>query len=720
MLDNFSNYFKFEPLVRTGNLTLYTEEINHSNWKEYYYGCYNIMRDGIETTFIQKSKVDIVFPDGMQCKLTIPDLYFNLIMWYMIIEANRTVDSEHLFFDENITKDSIKNYVDTNFILPNRETIDFTLMNNIIDDTLHRYMDIDEFSLFLGSTVNLEDFVNLSIASPRFNEIMHADLTGVPIEKVKDYGMELTYEAIDIIKNSANIMGYEHCLADSFRSKEGTNIKQFKEFAVSIGSKPDGKGGAYPVAVNNSYLNGGLNQIMYQFIDSSASRFAQIIAKNNVGDSGNFARILGLNSIDSILNEDSEYSCQTKNFLEVNITSVEVLKKFKDRWYRIDKHGIERCLTGRETWLIGHTIYLRSPIFCESAAKGNGICFRCYGKLAFINRYINVGKMAAELITAIFTQTRLSAKHLLETMIKEYIWNQHFYTFMNVDANLILLNPEFGMSLEWNLMIHKDDIILENDEDYDKSDYDEDSINRSSDDDEEEESANDDTNYNEYITQFYVKNSNTGEMYKICGEEEPYRLYISNSLNSLIRKAAVPTEDGYISLSFDDIQDTGLFFIKIENNDLGKSLDDIKNLMDKQDVTSSHTIHSLTQAIIDAVIEGRIGVQMIHFEILLMNQVRSVSTNLKRPEWQYEDEPYVILTLKKALTDNPSIVISLLYQNLGHTLYYPLSFQKNAPSFMDVFFMRQPQNFMDDDSNLISTEVKPTMRTPVMRMRRGK
>ena len=719
VLTNVENYGPFRELIETGSLIIYTNNINKETWKSYYDGCLNVMKDGIETDFVKKTKVNIIFPDNLQCRLTLLDLYFNIIMWYMFICIDKPIESKHLFFDKAITGGTIKKYIDENFIIPNREYVNLKLMNNIIDDTLHRYMDIDMFSMFIGSTVNLEDFVELSIKSPRFNELMHADLSDVSIENVKDAGMELTYEAIDIIDKSKEIMGYEHCLADSFRSKEGTNIKQFKEFAINIGSKPDGQGGAFPVGVNNSYLNGGLNQIMYEFIDSSASRYAQIIAKNNVGESGNFARILGLNSIDTVLRSDAEYACNTKNFLKINITSNELLKRYADRWYRMSPNGVEKLCTGRETWLIGHTVYFRSPEFCASAASGNGVCFRCYGMLAYINRNVNIGKMAAELFSSKTTQRRLSAKHLLETKIKQFTWNENFYKFINVASNLLTLNTDYANEIGWNLLIHTDDIILENDEDYEKPEYDEDNISDSNFEDDadndEQDLDIDDTNYNEYVTKFYVT-SPEGERFEIRGESEEYRMYISNALNTLIRRSIGKLDDGFIVLDFDTIQDTALFFIKLENNDLGKSLDNISHLMDKQSVTSTYDAHSLTQAILEETIEGDINVQAVHFEIMLMNQIRSIYSNIKKPQWEYENEPYKILTLKKSLRDNPSVAVSLMYQHLSHTLYYPLTFQKTAPSFMDVFFMKQPQNFMEDNSSLIDTEVKPKKRNPIMRI----
>ena len=56
------------------------------------------------------------------------------------------------------------------------------------------------------------------------------------------------------------------------------------------------------------------------------------------------------------------------------------------------------------------------------------------------------------------------------------------------------------------------------------------------------------------------------------------------------------------------------------------------------------------------------------------------------------------------MTNNPSVIISLLYKDLHKVLYNPLTFTKNAPSFFDLFFCEQPQLYMDE--SLYVTEVK--------------
>ena len=121
---------------------------------------------------------------------------------------------------------------------------------------------------------------------------------------IKDEGMKITDAAIKIIKNSKKIIGYEHGLTNSFKASEAINPRQYKEVHFNIGTKPTSDGSVYPYIINKSFSKGGVNDPLSYFIESSGARLAQILSKTNVGDSGDFARLLGLNNIDSIINPE--------------------------------------------------------------------------------------------------------------------------------------------------------------------------------------------------------------------------------------------------------------------------------------------------------------------------------------------------------------------------------------------------------------------------------
>ena len=172
------------------------------------------------------------------------------------------------------------------------------------------------------------------------------------------------------------------------------------------------------------------NPIDY-IVEAAKARKAQMLSHQNVALSGAFARILGLNNMDDRLHPDPNYVCNSKHFVKIKIKNRRSLSMYKNRNYRFKENGIEYQIPPdpdmQNEELIGQEILVRSPITCASRARGEGICHRCYGGLAKTNYDINIGKIAAELMSSELTQRMLSAKHLLETYIKTLKWAKAFY-----------------------------------------------------------------------------------------------------------------------------------------------------------------------------------------------------------------------------------------------------------------------------------------------------
>ena len=245
-LENLNNYYMYQELALTGRITVNVNSINKSNWKEHFEGICNILSDAIETDFVQNMIITVQFNDGIDLDLSIFDYFNQIVMWYIMICTNTPIISEYLFwgipsdFDmacrelywsEEITQNTIKSYIDTFFLDVYRTNFDNVFLNNIIDDTLFSFLFIDKFALYLMNTLNHLDTIELMKNNSRFNDLLHLDLSGVPVEEIKTRGLEATREAINIIKNS------DHCLSYSFKAKEGTSEKQFKEVYIHVGNK---------------------------------------------------------------------------------------------------------------------------------------------------------------------------------------------------------------------------------------------------------------------------------------------------------------------------------------------------------------------------------------------------------------------------------------------------------------------------------------------------
>lgn len=710
MLNNYQNYYMFADLVRTGRFYLRTSNITSSNWQEYYDGILNILKDNIETEEIKGFIITVDFGNNDVVDLTIFDLYFNIIMWYLVVKSGITLDARALFCPKIINRKCIKKYFDKYIpIIVERfshiykhdvKRITISL-NNIIDDTLSKFSDVDSFSFFLANTINLKDTVDLMNNIPEFNDLVHTSLINEKIEDVKDIGMEKADRSIEIIKNAKSILGYDHCLKNSFETGEGVSPRQYKEFAIHIGSKPDGTGGVHPHIIDRSYLMGGLQHVADQFVDSASSRVAQIIVKHNTSSSGNFARIMGINNIDTVLNTDLDYKCNTHNPIVITIDNSKILSMLTGRYYRTNPDGIDYLIHPEDTFLIGKTIYLFSPMTCASAAHGHGICKRCYGELAYINSNLKVGKFAVEQLTSQTTQKQLSAKHLLETMIEKINWNDNFNKFFYVDnVNMIYIND----NIDAGHIIIDPNSIMDNTENTESDSDEEDNM---------ESSFSDSSQFTNYITSFIFEDTN-GKKYDIHSENMTEMFFSEDFIDYL--KGLSLASDRMYHIDIEDLinalNDNALFYIQIINNDIDKNLKDIESLINKKDELIGLDKDSLLKKFINLIIKGKITIQSVHLECMLMNQIRSVHSKLELPEWEHDNEEYQILSLDQSLTNNPSVIISLLYKNLKSTLTNPITYAKNESSRMDMFFMVQPQEFL---SNEVKAPKKPEFITPIFK-----
>lgn len=665
MLTNYDMYGPYEEAAKNGSMELDTKVINKDNLDEHFMYVLNLFRDGIETDEMRTMRINVLFADGIRVPLCVQDYWFNLMFWNFAVDVDQPITSQYLFYGD-ITKKYIKEYIDNNFIRRFRTQIPSIKINNIIDNCLNKFKYINEFSLYLANTVNLEDTLDMMRTDPKINDIMHLDLTGVSLADVKSEGMKATNVMINKIKESP-----DHCLKDSFIAQEAINPKQFKEVQVSIGSKPDGRGGVFPYVVNNSFLNGGVSNPASYMIDSSTGRTAQILTKMNVGTSGSFARLLGINNTDTDLNPDPNYSCHTRNYEKVFIKDKTWLEIYDMRYYKFRPDGPQYLLdAARDKNLIGQILYFRSPMTCESLSEGTGICRFCYGDLYFINRDINPGMIASEQLSSKYTQILLSAKHLLESMVVKMNWSKGFSDYFVVNMNTIALIEDKDYSDTY--MIINPDYIEEEDED------------------------DDDLEYNQYLTSFSVLTKSGKELSIHTADDDP--IYITDDLTKILTSKKVQTDkDGRYIIPMDKMIDIpAIFMIHVQNKELARTLDKTKHILNKSQETSKYDRDSILTELITTNLEGGIKLNAVHLEVLLANQIRNATDILDKPDWSIPNAKYQILTLGSALTNNPSITVSLEYQRIASTLVKPISGKKTKPSKYDPFFKLQPQDIMNN------------------------
>ena len=667
MLQNLENYGIYKELVQNGYQIVHTKDLNNDNIDIHFQWIINILSDGIEKEEVHNMKIHVVFPDD-EIDLYIIQYMYNLMFWTLIVCANQPIMSYHLFFEKVITKGKIKEYVDNFFIRKNLSTMDLISLNQNIDRCIGKFRDLENFQMYLCNTLDFKDMTDFMTEYPEFNNIIHTNIEGVPMEDVKEEGMKATSKMIEYITKADR----DHSLKYPFIAKEGINVKQFKEVAVNIGTKPNGQGGVFPHPIKTSFINGGLQTVEDIIVDSSIGRIAQILQKQNVGQSGAFARRLGLNNQDSRLHHDPEYICDTKNFEKVTIKNKDILEMYDMRYYRFTPNGVEHRLDcTKDQVLIGQTLLFRSPMTCASAARGHGVCYRCYGDLAYANRNINIGQIAAELLSSIYTQTLLSAKHLLESAIIKMEWVPEFFDFFAVEFDQIILKDNMDYS---KMKIILDDII---DDDSDEDDEDGAEMSEST-----------------YVYSFIVKTGNGSEYTIRTNNSDP--IYLHNDLVELMNNEDCD-EDGVYEIEMEKLRDMSIFIIDIQNDELSKVMKQVKNLIDNKTTIKSHNRNSILETFIDTNLSGHIKINAVHFEILLMNQIRSANDILELPDWSNPDEPYQIIALGNALTDNLSVTVRLQSPKLKRNLNHPSNKRLYKPSNMDLFYAEQPQEFINKE-----------------------
>lgn len=681
------NYGMYKTLVNENYQTIFTKDLNKNNINDHYNMILNIIKDCIEQDEFKRAVVNVVFTDNIDVDLCIVDYLYNLTFWALPLWIDNKLSSYYLFYSEDIHSSDIKAYIDNKFVEDNRNKIDNKTINNLIYDCLHKLKPVDEFSEYLANTSCLEDSIKLMNENKEIYDIIHLDISDVPLDKVKEKGMEATYRFKEIIENS------DHCQRDYFRSGEGLNIKQVKEATINEGTKPSGSGKAYPYAINKNLLTGLGKDPVSWFIEESIGRSAQLIIHDNVSDSGSFARLLGLNNLDSYLCDDPSYVCNTENPLNITIDSLDMFKLFQTgRYFQFTPNGIEYKISKKGIFetstvakrrlpienLIGTPIYLRSPMTCSSLSDEIGVCYKCYGDLAYTNRDINIGKIAAEEETSQVTQKMLSAKHILEGDLEQIEFNTFFKDYFELDRNILKLRTDIDIR-NTKLIIDASKIELE---DYSA----ESAINSSS---------------LEYVTKIHIKNDN-GEEIPIYSKSKNNKLYITSELNYLIRYKSKKIDKSKLYINGKDLADAPLFSIEIANKDISTILYGITKTINGPASIKNKTKEEWLTDLLHTMIKGKLHVSSIHAEMILANQLRNPDNIFKKPSWQYPNEPYKMLTLHQALSENPSVTISLSYQGIALQLYNPLTYRKSAPSFMDLFFMKKPQDYINN-SHIINS-----------------
>lgn len=703
--ENMANYGPYSCIVENHTIDINARNINDANIDDHINYVFNLFADGINLDEIQSSIVRVTLADKKDRTInyTLEDYLLQLIFWKLPASIHEPLTTETIFWNRRITTGYISSYVNHIFIKKyidriKRENIQMNIdllinMNININETFETFKKFTAFQMYLNSTLCLEDTLDFMNKYPEFNDSMHLRLAGTPLSEVHKLGMDAANLQVKYITAPES----DHCLKVFFQSGECLNTKQYKEVQAHVGPKPNGEGGIFPAQIDASYLNGGLNNPEAYVIDASASRVAQILSHENVGKSGDFARILELNSMDTKLYPDSRYKCDTKHTITRYIKDQKTLDILNGRYYKFHKiysnansNDPDKVIDAeKDRDLIGKTIELYSPMTCASRSRGEGICYRCYGDLAYTNFNINVGVIATEMVSSKYTQRQLSAKHLLEAHVKELKWNNPIEDIFMINFNTITCYDTM-QTTEYAQRYANCKLII-NTADFDYED------------------ENDDLEYNAFVTSFAVEGNGIVTEYHT---EQNDMIYLSNDLNDILAtklkaikyRGMGTDEDVSIEIPMSELVDLDeLFLFHIGNDELSRIVTNAKALLNKSTITGTLNKDQILEQFCDVNLSGGFNMSSIHYEVILANQMRDADDELEYPDWTNASTKYQILTLDKSLRHNPSITVSLQYQKIAQMIWKPITYIKRKASANDLYFMIQPQNYIHVDGLVTDT-----------------
>ena len=644
--------------------------VDEESYSMYFKKFYTYMKQGFEIREVRTYPVKFKFTSNdaeLVRSMQIRHLIINMIFWHPFLRMDRVTElnSAHIVDCSHLTGSYINDWVNTYIIDPYRKMYSNKKMNRMIAELFEKLAKIsNDFNDIMGMSINMKSFIDLSNECEEFDDLIRTKLDpNMQPRDIEIFQHEKMNQLIHIMKTHKN------CLQPMLLSGVGIKDKQLSEFACTGGLKPDVNGNTIPIPITSNFLIHGLNTVSNYYIDSQAGRKSIILNKTSMGTSGFFstkcmilASTVKLSkSVRKIIkrrrkkkhrNEDnsSVQTCNSRRPLIYDVKSDASLKKINRRYYYLDPSMSEMLCVNykKDKWLIGKTIYLRSPMTCTCE---DGICVACYGDLAYTNseKDFNNGAFASAIMNNKIEQDILSTKHLLTTNSEKLVFSEDFYRFFILEANKFRLNPDSDENFDdWIIRIYNEDLF--------------------------EFNAKEENDFNTAVDTFHLINKKTKEDI-VISEQKKMDMFIYSDIIALFEKSK--SKDGdVIEMPLNKISDSDdsyIAMIVVENNELTRPLKNIMKLLDRKGHYDCVTIDQLVNKMSDLLIECGHKLSLVHAECVMRPIIRDIDNIMLQPHFDDIDktEDYQILTVSSALLNNPSLTVSLSFQDLGKQVVNP-------------------------------------------------
>lgn len=184
------------------------------------------------------------------------------------------------------------------------------------------------------------------------------------------------------------------------------SVDDFRKILLAVGISINSKNEINDV-IPESHLDGLSMTQMHNY--SSQAIVSQFKKSRETAKPGYLAR--KLNTVATNIKLSKLKDCGTERRLKLKIEEEEIISYIANRRYSLSKHGSLDIIKGDED-LVGKTIYLRSPLYCEAK---DGICEFCYDSFIIkrmnLKPHSNLGILAGTSIAENLSDLTLKSAH---------------------------------------------------------------------------------------------------------------------------------------------------------------------------------------------------------------------------------------------------------------------------------------------------------------------
>lgn len=577
----------------------------------------NLMNDitNFITTDISRRHilVNISFNGEQQKQINLGQYLVYLIILQPFFVYDETIQVDKLPDVSNINE--IEKYFDFCIDYFGIQLNNIDNIGEILVDIIDRLNSITcEMNKKFGPTFDLLTFIELADRNKEFAKILYEPGSFIKENNGKVSPEEIVKHTHQIIKDVQRciIEDDQNYFKNFITSGAGVNAKQLGQVVGYIGLKPDLKEKIIPKPIDTNFCL-GLRNITDFYINAVGCLKALITVKIQTKNSGYLTRKIEILLNDEFIADIDD--CGTQHLLPFTINDKNNLIHSNNLYYSLKENGSNlKKIHENDTDLIGKTIYLRTPLTC---ACKEGICKKCYGDMYKFNENMNIGLIAALIITNMMTQTNLSVKHLLQAIV------------------LVTLRPELlkYFTVEINKLSIKDEYI-------DKISL---AFNRDIDFDVDSEGEN----------KYQVRTINIVDNDELIEIENNILFDINPELNDLLTSELDQDLDKYIIKGKKLKNLDYIFEYSVDNNSLSGPMLKLKELIEKNDFIKSHNAFELFYKVIETLQEGNSKTDYIHIAVLIKNLMkvnRELFKEKEFPEVTMYSVPDAILYNSKSVS----------------------------------------------------------------------